>query len=235
MQFIDTCTNIVQIMLPQNCLLCGNHCGADALCDGCRDDLPYHTAACCPVCAMPSPNAEICGSCTRHPPHFDATTSVFSYAFPIDALLQGLKYGDRLTIAGLAAKFLARHTGENPLPDLLVPMPMHPARLRQRGFNQAAEIARAVARENGVPLTLDAVARIRETEPQASLPLARRKRNMRKAFTCTGNMSGKRVALLDDVMTSGASLDELAKTLKKAGASRVECWVVARTLRGNTP
>lgn len=146
-------------------------------------------------------------------------------------MMQALKYGGRLNIAELAGEFLTRRVEDRTRPDLLIPMPMHPQRLNERGFNQAAEIARVVSRKTGTPLAQDTVTRIRETEPQASLPLAKRRHNMRNAFSCTRDLSGKRIAMVDDVMTSGSSLEELAKTLKKAGAAEVECWIVARTLR----
>lgn len=182
---------------------------------------------------MPSPHVEICGACLKQPPRFDATVSCFAYAFPVDAMMQALKYGGRLSIANMSGEFLAARVAGRPLPDLLIPMPMHPHRLKERGFNQAAEIARTVSRITGVPLATEAVIRTRETKPQASLPLANRKRNMRNAFACTQDFSGKRVVILDDVMTSGTSLDELAGTLKKVGAVEVECWTVARTLLNN--
>jgi ComF family protein len=113
---------------------------------------------------------------------------------------------------------------------MLVAMPLHPARLRQRGFNQSHEIAKALSRRLGIPLAAEACLRTRDTTPQASLPWKERTRNIRGAFACHGNVSGKRIAVVDDVMTTGASLDELARTLRRAGAARVEAWVVARTL-----
>lgn len=116
-------------------------------------------------------------------------------------------------------------------PDIIVPMPLHLLRLRERGFNQAVEMARVLADCMHVPLGTNIAARIRPTEPQAALPLDQRAKNIRNAFACSTDIAGKHIALMDDVMTSGASLDELAKTLKKAGAARVECWVAARTLR----
>jgi ComF family protein len=231
MQFIDICTNIAHTLLPQDCLLCGSFCGQQQLCEGCRRDLPAHDFPSCPVCAMPSPQSETCGACIRHPPRFDATVAAFAYAFPIDALLRTLKYHGRLAIAELAGKALAQRVGSPAGIDVLIPMPLHAKRLQERGFNQASEIARAVSQRTGIPLEMDIALRVLATDPQAGLPLAKRSKNIRGAFACTRDMSGKHVALLDDVMTSGASLNELADTLKAAGAARVECWVAARTLR----
>ena len=174
----------------------------------------------------------MCGACIKQPPRFDATLAAFTYAFPIDALLRTLKYQGQLAIAELAGEFLVQSIAGRSFPDLLVPMPLHPQRLKERGFNQATEIARIVSRRTGIPLASDVALRVRATEPQAGLPLAKRSKNMRGAFACRQDLSEKHIALVDDVMTSGASLNELAKTLKTAGAGRVECWVAARTLRG---
>lgn len=184
------------------------------------------------MCASPTPLAEVCGSCLKHPPHFDATYAAFAYAFPIDALLRALKYQGQLAIADLASAYLAQHLANAAAPDLIVPMPLHPQRLQERGFNQAIEIARIVSRRIGVSCAPDAAVRTRMTEPQAALPLGKRASNIWNAFVCTAEVEGKHIAIVDDVMTSGASLNELAKTLKTAGAAKVECWVVARTLRG---
>jgi ComF family protein len=179
---------------------------------------------------MPTHQAEICGACLKRPPHFDATLAAFNYTFPIDALLRALKYRGQLEIAELAGRELAQCIAGNTA-DLIIPMPLHMQRLKQRSFNQAAEIARIVSRQTGIPLKQNLALRIRATLPQASLPLKRRSRNMRGAFACTEDLSGRHIAIVDDIMTSGASLNELAKMLKEAGAARVECWVVARTLR----
>lgn len=149
----------------------------------------------------------------------------------MDALLRALKYHGRLEIADLAGKYLAQRVTGIAAPDLIVPMPLHPHRLQERGFNQAIEISRTVSRLINVPYAPDGAQRIRMTEPQAGLPLDRRAKNMRNAFASATEVTGKRIAIVDDVMTSGASMHELAKTLKAAGAAAVECWVVARTLR----
>lgn len=148
----------------------------------------------------------------------------------MDALLRALKYQGKLAIAELAGNHLASRVGKTQVA-LIIPMPLHPRRLHERGFNQAIEIARVLSRQIDIPYTANGAIRLRETAPQASLPLKDRAKNIRNAFTCGVEVEGKRVAVVDDVMTSGASLNELAKTLKAAGAVAVECWVAARTLR----
>lgn len=231
MQFIDICTNFAHILLPQNCILCGSGCGRQQLCTGCRDDLPFHRTPCCPICAQPSPQAEVCGTCLQHAPYFDATFADFSYSFPADALIRALKYQGQLEIAELLATSLSQRISACTKPDLIIPMPLHASRLKERGFNQATEIARRVARLAGIPFDVDAALRVRATEPQAGLPLEKRKKNLHGAFASARLLTGKNIAVIDDVMTTGTSLDELAKTLKAAGAVRVECWVAARTLK----
>ena len=172
----------------------------------------------------------MCGACLKHPPAHIRSLAAFSYAYPVDQLVQALKYQNRLAIAPILGDALAQIVKERSPPDLLISMPLHPARLKQRGFNHATEIAREVSLCLKIPLDLNLCERVRDTPPQVALAYDLRRRNVRDAFACHGNVSGQRIALIDDVMTTGTSLDELAKTLKKAGALEVEAWVVARTL-----
>jgi ComF family protein len=194
------------------------------------DELPWLNAkACCPQCGLVSGSGALCGHCLKSPPHFDATHALFRYGFPVDAVLQKYKYGNALPIAELLGRLMADNRQSGDLPDLLIPMPLHPDRLQERGFNQALEIARIVARELHVPLDMHACRRVKYSAPQATLPLRQRVRNMRNAFSCSLDLKGLKVALLDDVMTTGASLNALAGAARKAGAASVECWVIART------
>ncbi|GEP30284.1 amidophosphoribosyltransferase [Sulfuriferula plumbiphila] len=217
-------------MLPQNCLLCGTFSGRAKLCADCAADLPYHPQACCPVCALPTLNGAICGHCLKRPPHFGSTRAAYTYAFPLDRLVQSLKYRHNLAVVSLLADTLATQAASHPLPDALIPMPLHPNRLRQRGFNQAHEIARHIARILRLPVLPHAATRIIDTAPQASLPLNERRKNLRGAFVCDHTLQGKRVAIVDDVLTSGSTLDALAGALLKAGALEVQCWVAARAV-----
>jgi ComF family protein len=182
---------------------------------------------------LPTTNGEVCGGCLRHSPAFDHTEAVYRYGHPLDCLVHALKYRGELAVAGYLAETLAGRLLGRAAVDLVIPMPLHPNRLRQRGFNQAVEIARNVAKRLDIEFAPDLVRRVRDSVPQAGQPLKARIRNMRGAFECGAGIGGQRVALLDDVMTSGASLNELAKTVKKAGASAVSAWVAARTLPGS--
>jgi ComF family protein len=179
---------------------------------------------------MPNSSGEICGACLKHPPVFERTLAVYAYAFPLDVLVQQCKYAGAIHLTGFFAENMAqRASAETPL-DFLLPMPLHPARLARRGFNQAAEIARRLAPKVGIPWLPDACQRLRDTPSQAGLDLKTRQRNLRGAFACAIDLTGKRVALIDDVMTSGSSLNELARAVRKAGALEIQAWVLARTL-----
>ncbi len=230
-QLVDISSTIKQSLLPQQCLLCAGASGAHAFCAACCADLPWHDAPACPVCALPAPGGQVCGACLQQPPAFDATVTVLDYAFPVDALLQRYKYDGLITMAEPLAELLLTGLGGRPLPDAVIPMPLHPQRLRERGYNQALEIARVVACRLDVTLATRACSRTRHTPPQAGLTLEQRRRNMRGVFACQADLRGRHIALLDDVMTSGASLDALARAVKAAGAAHVECWAVARTPR----
>jgi ComF family protein len=225
----------LRALLPQSCHLCAAPAGTALLCAGCAASLPMLSARRCPCCALPTSDGSRCGSCLRTTPAFDATTAAFIYAFPVDELIQALKYRGRLALAEWGADALCTAlAAETVKPDLLVAMPLSRARQKERGYNQALEIARSIAPQTGVPLLRHGVVRIKDTPPQAMLPWKERAKNIRGAFACESDLQGKTIAVVDDVMTTGASLNELARTLKKAGAARVENWVVARTLPPNS-
>ena len=219
----------VNHLLTQDCLLCGQTGGGEILCRACADDLPRLPSPRCPCCALPTAAGELCGRCLAHPPHYDRTLAAFNYGFPLDKLIQSFKYGHRLALAAYLGRELAR-LAPDVAADLIVPLPLHPSRLRERGFNQALELARPVAATLGLPLDSRICTRIRHTPAQAGLPWKKREQNIRGAFHCARDLSGRRILLVDDVMTTGASLDECARTLKLHGASEVVLLVVARTL-----
>jgi len=229
--FLGIGARIRQALLEQDCLLCQAASGDRLLCEACERELPSGASA-CPRCALAgSGNAE-CGACLADPPHFDASCAAFTYAYPVDALIQALKYGGQLALAGWFAHKLQQRIGQAAGVDLIVPLPLHPARLAERGFNQAAEIAKALSRLSGVAMDAQLARRVRNTAPQTALPWRERTANMRQAFSCERDLAGLSVAVIDDVMTTGATLNEFARTLKKSGAARVRNWVVARTPPG---
>ena len=226
-----------------SCLLCASpQANNHALCSPCLSELPWHPASSCPQCGLNS-SGHLCGSCISSPPDFDATHAVFLYQYPIDTMMQRYKYGNMLNISHtfgqlltdqlLTRQLLASSVSFEAI-DLIIPMPMHPTRIKQRGFNQALEIAKILSKNCKEKLDFKSVQRQTLTPPQASLPLKQRVKNIKGAFKVNtetiDGLTGKKIAIVDDVMTTGASLNELAKTLKNAGASHVECWVIARTL-----
>lgn len=225
---LNHCLINVHCLLPQMCLLCGT--AGDLLCADCNVVLPRLPGMRCAICALPVPHGSICGACLAHQPHYDSTTAVFAYAYPVAPLIQRFKYGGRLAIAPLLSGILGSAVAESA--DLIIPMPLSPQRLRERGFNQALEIARGVSRMTRIPMAADACRKIVDTRPQATLPWKERKKNIRGAFVCDADLHGLRVAIIDDVMTSGATVNELAGNLRRSGAAHISAWVVARTLPG---
>jgi ComF family protein len=226
---------VLRRALPQRCALCAAPAGNRLVCADCAAALP-RVAASCPRCALPTPGGQTCGRCLAAPAPYDAVVAAYCYAFPVDRLLKSLKYGGQLAFAEWAAAGLfdavatdAAAPGAGPQGATIVPLPLAPERQRQRGFNQAREIARHLARELRLELA-DVLVRRQGGAPQASLGWDQRRRNVRGAFVATGSLAGGRYALVDDVMTTGATLAEAAATLRRAGAARVDCWVVARTL-----
>ena len=216
--------NFSGFLFGGTCFLCRGS-AREALCDACQADLPRLAPPRCPRCALASPRGEVCGRCLSEAPHYDATFAALAYQFPADALVHSLKFRGELALAGFLGDLLKRQVQDDV--DCVVPVPLSPARLRERGYNHAAEIAKHLAHAK---VDLSLCERSRDTQPQMALPFDARRRNVRGAFRCTRALRGETVAVVDDVMTTGATLDELAKVLKAAGARRVVNWVVARTL-----
>lgn len=225
----DRLIGLLRTTLPQGCALCAANTGSALVCAACAASIPRLPQA-CPCCALPSTHGSVCGQCLADPPAFDRSQAAFVYAFPLDRLVQSFKYRGTLAYAGWFAQAMLERRTAPPAADVLIPVPLARGRQRERGFNQALEIARPLARWTGIPLAIGAATRVRDTPPQASLPWSERAKNIRGAFGCSDAFAGKRVLVVDDVMTTGASLEEFAKTLKRAGALSVENWLVARTL-----
>ncbi|MEO7621888.1 MAG: ComF family protein [Gallionella sp.] len=228
--FLNIRARFKRVLPSQPCVQCGVMSHDGLWCAACDAALPYFNAAHCPICALPTPRGEVCGHCLAQPPLFARTTAMFGYSFPLDKLIQGMKYGEQLALAHAFAKKLAQRIDRNHLPDYLIAMPLHPAKLRERGFNQSLLLAATLARELKLKLLPHACQRVRDTPPQSALPWKERKKNVRNAFSCNINLTGKRVVLVDDVLTTGASLNALAEAVSKKGAIEISAWVVARTL-----
>jgi ComF family protein len=219
------------VLLPPRCLVCAEP-GADGrdLCRACADELPWNDAACA-RCALPLPApAPACGACLRTPPPYAAASAPLRYAAPLDRLLPRFKFHADLACGRLLASLLLQAWPQPPAGvDALVPMPLHRARLGRRGYNQALELARPLARAWALPLAPQALQRVRATAPQTELDAAARRRNVSGAFAPGGaTLRGRRLLLLDDVVTTGATVAEAATTLLAAGAASVQVLALAR-------
>jgi ComF family protein len=221
---------LLRAALPQACVLCASASGNALLCDACARGMP-RIADACPRCALPSAAGLVCGRCLARPPVFSATVAAWRYGFPADRLLHAFKYGGRLALAEPFAVALCEAVRARgaPAPDRLIAIPLAARRQRERGFNHAHEIARRVSSRLGVPLATG-VRRTRDSPPQAGATLRERAANVRDAFEVAEALDGRAVALVDDVMTTGATLAAAARAASAAGAARVDAWVVARTL-----
>ena len=218
------------VVLPLHCLLCGA-AGADGidLCADCAAELPRNRS-CCMRCALPlAAPAPCCGECQRRAPPWEAAWAPFRYGWPLDRLESRYKFGADLAAGRVLSTLWQREPCPIEPPQLLLTVPLHLGRLRERGYNQALELARPLARSLDVPLRHDVLQRVRRTDAQTELDALGRRRNVRGAFALrTGVALPPHVAILDDVMTTGATLAECARVLRRAGVSRVDVWALAR-------
>ncbi len=225
----------LRALLAPHCMVCGLTTDAAPLCSGCRADF-FGTVSRCDQCGLrlaQSISTARCGRCLREQPAYDATIALADYAPPVDGLVVALKFGHRLELAALFGALLGERRAAQQRDALLVPVPLAFERQGERGFNQAGEIARVAQRATGLTLRHDALLRTRHGVPQEALAADARRRNVRKAFAVPASaatvVAGREVIVIDDVMTSGATLDEVARVLKQAGALRVTNAIVART------
>jgi len=225
----------VQLLYSPRCLLCGitGHDGMD-LCVHCHQSLPFNYEA-CTVCALPlppgTPDGAVCGHCQKKTPHYDQVLSVFSYQYPVIWLIQQLKFNEKLVHARLLGDLLVnsdcidRIVGDDVC---LLPVPLFKKRLRQRGFNQSIELARALSKKMDWPMELQRVQRVRETSAQTGLDAKERQKNIRGAFEVLEPLPYKHVLIVDDVVTTGSTVNELSRVLKKSGVERITVLSLAR-------
>ena len=220
--------NSLNAIIPPRCHLCdapGKH-----LCADCRADLPglQHICLRCGVALETDTLARFCGACLQSPPHFQLTLCPYAYQSPLSHLVMALKYQRRLSLVPVLAGALAEHVAQCAVEvDALLPVPLHASKLRQRGFNQALELARPLARQFGLPI-MPQLERHRATEAQSSLHADARQKNVRDAFRIKQPFDYQRVAIVDDVMTTGSTVNEIAKLLTVAGVEEIQVWCVAR-------
>lgn len=235
------CTALLDFILPPLCHICHSFipdAGKLHICPTCRERLPLVLSPICTLCGIPFSSAggdHRCGACINNPPHFDVARAPFLYEGAIRELIHSFKY-DRRTHLRYPLAILAMESAQAFMtysPQLVIPVPLHKSRLRQRGFNQAVLFGKMLSQGLSLPMVPDALTRIRPTEPQINLNAADRHLNVRGAFAVKrpAAVAGKQVLLLDDVMTTGSTMDECAKELKRAGAVAVVAATIARTAR----
>ncbi len=239
------------LLLPPRCIVCNGAFKSNVLilnsfqhtnnyqlhiCSYCVDIMPW-LKSCCSICSNPLPETttsknEVCGQCLKHPPRFQNSTCLFIYKKPTSILITQLKFHHRLILAYhfgylLAAK-LKEHYAVH-FPDILIPVPLHPQRLRQRGFNQALEIAKTIRRQLHISIDKTNLIRTRATRPQSEIPAKQRRSNMKNAFVCNSNLKNLHVLLIDDVITTGHTIDACCVALQKAGVKQIDVCAIART------
>jgi ComF family protein len=224
-------------LLPGRCVLCAQATGScQDICAACMAELPWNTQRCA-RCALPLARTEpACGRCLRTAPEFTSAHCAFRYEWPLDGLVTRLKFAADLAAGRVLAELLTqslRDTGcDLPAVDLIIPVPLHAQRLRERGFNQAQELAGLIARRLAIPLAVEGLQRTRATAQQSGLSALRRRRNVRDAFNVQATVQDLHVAVIDDVVTTAATARECARDLRRAGAASVQIWAVARAPAG---
>lgn len=227
--------NNLSYLSDSHCQLCDQRylpVQSQFVCNACLHDLPrfFHACRQCGIDVVnDQQSTSLCGQCSTAPPSYDRVIALFAYAEPIRHLVARFKYERQLAIGSLFAELLSTTLqARQSKVDAILPVPLHPARLRQRGFNQALELARPVARALGLPLLTREVRRCKNTLEQASLSGKQRRANLRQAFVLNRPIDYRSVAVVDDVMTTGSTVEELSHLLKQNGVEYVEIWSVAR-------
>lgn len=222
--------NFLDFCFPHSCILCHEHSHRNIdLCIHCENELPliqHH----CHCCGIPLPSdIQICGKCLKRKPPFDKTYPLFHYKTPIIQMITSLKFHQQLVMSQVLGKLLAKHIILTQKPDYILPVPLHPKRLKERGFNQALEIARPMAKQLNIPIATNICKRVRNTQAQTSIPAKLRRKNVKEAFQMIYPVQAKHIVILDDVITTGSTVLELSRTLRKAGAKTIEVLCCART------
>ena len=224
---------IANYLFPAVCLLCGGQGEkSQDLCPSCKQNLILNQY-CCDCCGAifdhSAPHQAICGHCQHHPPYFDKVYAPYIYQSAMRYLLLQLKFQHRYQVSRLLGFLLSEHLKQfASLPDYLIAVPLHRSRYRQRGFNQSLEIAKVIAKQLNIPIDYHSCVRHIKTKQQSLLPLKQRSKNINNAFRVKKNLNIQHIALIDDVMTTGSTVNELAGVLKQAGVSKVDVWVCAR-------
>lgn len=226
--------SIQNILYPGICMLCGQTTGSQRdICQGCATGLPGNPKP-CRCCALPlpdmAPSDSLCGACQKRQRPYDRVTAPYLYEGEVQQLHQAFKFNAKLSAGRLLAELLcdAVEAQSQPLPELLVPVPLHGSRLRERGFNQATELAWLLSKRLELPLDQFCIGRTRATAPQSGLNKRQRIENIRGAFASRHAIDATHIAIVDDVMTTGQTIEQMARVLRRSGVDRIDVWVVAR-------
>ena len=251
-KFIFTHSRLIQTLLPSFCLLCDDHSqNAEALCEPCQKELPILSNPALPNPLLSNPllskycikcaqtlsgscsNTLVCGTCLKHPPPFDKIFALFPYEPPVTRFITLLKFQADFKYASFFAKWFIHKIQEEwyqhePLPQLILPVPLHDQRLKERGFNQALEIGKWISNKFSIPIDLYGIKRIRETKAQSGLSSIARKDNIAGAFQAFRDYATLSIALLDDVVTTTSTITEISRILRQKGAKSIHVWCCAR-------
>ena len=234
LMFDKLAVGFLDLLAPPRCHACFAPDALGPLCTPCTDALPWNEHACraCALPVGPGPAGRACAACLTEAPEQDRAWAAFTYREPVSRQVVDLKFHGRLAPAHVLGAVMAARLARRPepLPELLIPVPLHASRLRRRGYNQAQELGRELSRRLAIQLLPGAAARRRATGEQTRLEASARRRNVRGAFAVTAQVRGRHIALVDDVMTTGATVAELAAAARQAGARRIEVWAVARAI-----
>ena len=226
--YADSLTALARVReraLPQSCFFCGDS-AAETVCEPCAGSLHRLPREVCPRCQLPAANGEVCGRCLKKPPVWQHLVAEWQYEFPAKAAIVSAKYHQAFPIF----RWVSAQRSDWPfdVSATLIPVPLAELRLQSRGFNQAQLIADEMGKRFALRVDADGVIRIRETAIQQRLNWSERRRNVRHAFVATRRFAGESVVLVDDVLTTGSTLNELARAVYEAGAVRVDAYVLAR-------
>jgi ComF family protein len=227
--------SVLDFALPPRCGGCGIIVDdIDSFCGDCWARLEFLQGGCL-RCGIPlkATDAETCGACLAHPPRLDRIRAAVAYGDISRSIALRLKYGRKTALARTMARYMRPLVGELPGDCILVPVPLHPRRLWNRGFNQSAIVAREIGRRTGIPVAVDALRRTRSTPPLKGMGMRQRRRTVAGAFRALdpSRVRGRTVILIDDVMTTGSTANACARVLKRAGAERVDLISWARVIR----
>ena len=217
--------NILKI---SSCYFCSSLTG-NFWCNACEKDFLRQTAR-CPQCAKENINSTLCGRCLNNPPPFSKTIVLFGYKYPAKKLIHAFKFKKHAELSSLFAnKLVERIELQDKLPDCLIPVPLHSRRQAERGYNQSLELAKHLGKSLKIEVNTSICKRIINTDPQSKLPIKSRKKNVKNAFSLDKDNVPNHIAIIDDVVTTGSTINEIAQLFNKAGCEQIDIWAIART------